>query len=324
VGANASGERQVNARISQLAEAGRRWLGVIWRLAVYFGALAALALGLGKAASFVLHAVGAHFSRPNGAKPVEELILGQLLLLAAAAMATGSVRLFDRGAAPAPLLRRRAAGRHFVQGSLWGLGAFGALIGFIALFGGYRATGIALRGPSIGYYALLWAAAAALNGLAENLALLGYPLRRIERASGIAPAIVVMSAMFSLAHLDNVGENPLGLASLFLIAAALCAAIYLTGDLWLSIGIHCGGVFAEDFVFSTPDSGVVYTGHLLKSAFQGPDWLTGGAAGPEASLVGLPVFGVFLLLLWLAYRRRPAAADALAVIDGAAPAPPGA
>jgi uncharacterized protein len=41
-------------------------------------------------------------------------------------------------------------------------------------------------------------------------------------------------------------------------------------------------------------------GHLLDSSFRGPDWLTGGPMGPEASLF---IFPVIAALFWAFHRR---------------------
>ena len=101
----------------------------------------------------------------------------------------------------------------------------------------------------------------------------------------------------------------MGIVSLFLIGVLMGTTVWLTGDLWLSVGIHAGAVIAEDLVFSVPDSGVTYTGHLLASRLTGPSWLSGGDAGPEGSALALPVFVVLLALLWLVYSRRPVAAN---------------
>src|SRR3546814_7959144 len=40
-------------------------------------------------------------------------------------------------------------------------------------------------------------------------------------------------------------------------------ALPISGNLWLSVGINTGVIIGEDLVFSVPDSGVTYTGHLL-------------------------------------------------------------
>jgi hypothetical protein len=196
---------------------------------------------------------------------------------------------------------------HLLQGTLWGLAGIGATLGAIACFGGYRVSGLALSGGSLAYYMPLWLVIGVLNGLAENLAVMGYPLFRVARTVGWTPAILLIGLIFAAAHFGNPGENPMGIASVFLIGALMATTIWLTGDLWLSIGIHAGVVIAEDLVFSVPDSGVSYTGHLLASRLTGPSWLSGGDAGPEGSALALPIFAVLFALLWLIYRRHPVA-----------------
>lgn len=280
----------------------RNVLGLAWRLAVYFAVLIGVDQVLSKATTVALHAFHIHFSHPGSLRPVEELVLGQVLLLIAA-VAAGRLLAWIDGRSVDAMPLRRSALPHFCQGVLWGLGGFGATIGGIAYLGGYHIGAIALSGSAFTYYATLWVVAALVNGVAENLAILGYPFLRTSKVIGVVPAILLVGAMFAGAHLGNAGENPLGLVCVFLVGVFLATAIFLTGDLWLSIGIHAGAVFAEDFVFSVPDSGVAYTGHLVNSTLKGPAWLSGGSAGPEGSIVALPVFAVLLALLWFSYRN---------------------
>ena len=100
----------------------------------------------------------------------------------------------------------------------------------------------------------------------------------------------------------------MGIASVFLTVLVMAVTVWLTGDLWLSVGIHAGIIIAEDLVFSVPDSGVFYTGGLLVGHLTGPAWLSGGDAGPEGSIFAFPMFAILLVVLWLIYRRRPASA----------------
>jgi membrane protease YdiL (CAAX protease family) len=132
---------------------------------------------------------------------------------------------------------------------------------------------------------------------------MGYPLFRLASDTGWVPASLLVAGLFAVAHLGNPGENPLGIVQVFQIGVIFATTIRLTGNLWLSVGIHAGAVLAEDFLFSVPDSGVVYTGHLLISRLTGPAWLSGGDAGPEGSVLALPVFAVMFALLWIVYRR---------------------
>ncbi len=77
-----------------------------------------------------------------------------------------------------------------------------------------------------------------------------------------------------------------------------CVTVLRTGTIWFAIGVHTAFDFAETFLFS-PSGGLGVSGHLLDSSLHGPAWLTGGVAGPEASLNGVLVF---VLLFYIANR----------------------
>jgi uncharacterized protein len=277
------------------------FISLVWRLAVYFIVLIAAV----KLLSMATHGLGLHFTQPSTAKPAEGVGLAQARLLLAAVLAWQVTDRLGRDRLDPILPFRATALAHLLQGVLWGVGGIAVTLGAIACFGGFRVTGIALSGVALAYYVPLWLCVALVNGLAENLAVMGYPLFRLASTTGWVAAGVLVCLLFAAAHLGNPGENPLGIASVFLIGLVFVTSIWLTGDLWLSVGIHAGAVLAEDLIFSVPDSGVVYTGHLLVSQLTGPAWLSGGDAGPEGSVLALPVFALMLALLWVVYRRRP-------------------
>jgi len=62
-----------------------------------------------------------------------------------------------------------------------------------------------------------------------------------------------------------------------------CMMLRRTGNLWFMVGFHAASDYAETFIYSTPDSGMLAQGHMLNSWFHGPRWLTGGTIGPEAA-----------------------------------------
>jgi len=281
--------------------------GLIWRLAVYFAALIGAFWLLSKGYSWGVHALGVQFARAPAVKPAEAVGFGQARLLIAAVLAWVITARLGRDQLGAILPFRSNDARHLLQGSLWGFVGIGATIGAIACFGGYRVSGLALSGAALAYYLPLWIIIAVINGLAENLAVMGYPLFRVARAIGWAPAVLLVGLFFAAAHLGNPGENPMGIVSVFLIGVLMATTIWLTGNLWLSVGIHAGVIIGEDLVFSVPDSGVTYTGHLLASELSGPSWLSGGDAGPEGSALALPIFAVLFAALWFVYRPRAAA-----------------
>jgi uncharacterized protein len=285
----------------------RRFIALSWRLALYFAVLIALIRVLSLAYGRAIHGLGVHFAHSAASKPAEAVGLGQARLLLAAWLAWFITARVGRDRFPPILACGRPGAWDLLQGVLWGVAGMGAVIAAIACFGGYRVSGVALSGAALGYYLPLWLAVALVNGLAENLAILGYPLFRLASDAGWVAACVLVGLLFAAAHLGNPGENVFGIASVFVIGVVFATAVWLTGTLWLSVGIHAGAVLAEDVIFSVPDSGSVYTGHLLVSQLTGPAWLSGGAAGPEGSVLALPVFATLWGLLWLAYRRRPRA-----------------
>lgn len=51
--------------------------------------------------------------------------------------------------------------------------------------------------------------------------------------------------------------------------------------------ISCGLGLGADFFYGTRDSGLFVVGRFLNSSVHGPDWLTGGTAGPEGSIFSI-------------------------------------
>jgi membrane protease YdiL (CAAX protease family) len=78
-----------------------------------------------------------------------------------------------------------------------------------------------------------------------------------------------------------------------------CFTLRRTGNLWFAIGLHAAADYAETFLYSVPDSGMLAQGHLLNSSFHGPRWLTGGSIGPEGSIFDFLLFLIsFVVFSW--------------------------
>jgi uncharacterized protein len=87
-------------------------------------------------------------------------------------------------------------------------------------------------------------------------------------------------------------------------AGVLLAVAYAaTGRLWLPIGIHIGWNFTEGRIFGVPVSGFPAVPSLFRGTVSGPDFLTGGTFGLEASLLAVLVCSVAAALL-IAYTLR--------------------
>src|SRR5206468_8601734 len=115
----------------------------------------------------------------------------------------------------------------------------------------------------------------------------GILFRIVEAGLGSWLGLLVSAAVFGLAHLANPGSNVIGAASIIIEAGILLAAAYMfTRRLWLPIGLHFAWNFTEAGIFGADVSGR-HIGGLLRSTLTGPAWLTGGAFGPEASVVAV-------------------------------------
>ena len=186
-------------------------------------------------------------------------------------------------------------GLRALWGLLWGIVCISGLVGLMWRAGLLTYGGQGLHGRAAWLYGIGWAAACGLTGLYEESLLRGYLQSRLARAFGFWPAAVVLSAAFGLWHLTNDAESALGL----LVAAAggfiFCISLWYTGSLWWAIGFHAGWDWAQGFLFGLPDSGIALQGtRLTMHASGNPAW-SGGATGPEGSLLMLPV----LILLGL-------------------------
>ncbi len=144
----------------------------------------------------------------------------------------------------------------------------------------------------------------AATALMEELLFRLVLLRLLERSLGTAASWVLSSLLFGLAHLGNPGAT---LWVCLILAAELGllfgAAYLLTRRLWLCAALHLGWNFAQGAIFSIAVSGQSGEG-LLRGQLTGPDWLTGGVFGAEASLVAVVVCLAASAVLFGQARRR--------------------
>jgi len=205
---------------------------------------------------------------------------------------------------------RGAFGRQFRAGWGWGLGGVAVLAALIAALGGLRVAGWALSGAALARAALLWAIAMTLIGLAEEFAFRGYPQFTLASGIGFWRAAALLSLVFGgLHYFLKLMENLADFASVGLIGLFLCLTLRRTGSLWFAVGFHAGFDYAALTVVGAPNTGNAgrpVSDHLLATTFTGPDWLTGGPRGIEASLLVFPVIAALFVLFHRRYRAAGA------------------
>jgi membrane protease YdiL (CAAX protease family) len=132
----------------------------------------------------------------------------------------------------------------------------------------------------------------------------GVLFRIVEGSFGSWIALAFSAVLFGALHAFNPGATLTSSIAIALEAGVLLAAVFMvTRRLWMVMGLHTGWNFTEGGIFGASVSGGNAHG-MLASRFHGPDALTGGAFGPEASIVAVLIcLGAGAAFLWLAWRR---------------------
>ena len=204
------------------------------------------------------------------------------------------------------LPRERAFGKLFWVGGLWGCAAVSLMILALRGMSVLAFSGLALHGARIAKFALFWATLFLLVGLSEEFRFRGYVQFTLGRGIGFWPSALLLSAFFGRVHLGNAGESWTGALGAACIGLFFCFTLRRTNSLWFAVGFHAVWDWGETFFYSVPDSGMVWPGHLLRSSLHGPDWLTGGTAGPEGSVVCFLTIALTWITFDRVYPRQPA------------------
>ena len=195
---------------------------------------------------------------------------------------------------------RAGALRELGAGLLIGAGLFSATVGVLALLGAYRITGVRDQLAILIIPFCVSFAAAAI----EEILFRGVIFRLLEESLGTWIALAISAALFGIGHL--LSPHATGLAALAIAFEAgilLAAAYLLTRRLWLAIGVHAAWNFTQAGIFSVPTSGVPMNG-LFVGSLSGPQWLSGGEFGAEASVVAVVLCtATGIALLRIAHRR---------------------
>ena len=169
------------------------------------------------------------------------------------------------------------------KGFLIGMLFFGAVVGVMALTGLYKVTSTGTDAPADIVSALLMFISV---GVGEEILFRGVLFRWIDEKWGFVAALVASSLLFGLMHIAQPGATWWSSLAIAIEAGLLLGAAYKwSGTLWLPIGIHWSWNFFQGNVFGFAVSGSDAGASLLQSRVQGPDILTGGPFGAEASIL---------------------------------------
>jgi membrane protease YdiL (CAAX protease family) len=269
-----------------------RGLRAGWRILMYM----VMVLIFGTAMNFVLGKIF-HLPKTDSPAPwqifLQEFLVFVLVFLPACFMAW----LEQRSVGDYGLPFHSLFGTRFWQGCALGVVEVFTLMGCIAVFGGYSFGSLDIHGATVFKWALFWALLFIVVGLFEEFAFRGYLQFTLADGIGFWPAAWILSLGFGAVHLGNKGEGWVGAAGVAMIGLIFALTLRRTGNLWLVVGWHAAFDFGETFLFSVPNSGAVFPGHLSNATLHGPTWLTGGTVGPEGSVfsfITMAIAGFFI------------------------------
>ena len=138
----------------------------------------------------------------------------------------------------------------------------------------------------------------------EEMIFRGVVFRWIDERWNTWVALLVSAIFFGWIHISN--DNATWWSSLAIAIEAgllLGAAYKWSGSLWVPIGIHWAWNYVQGNIFGLAVSGMNAGTTMLVTTANGPDIITGGAFGPEASIISVAL-GTFLTLVFLGNRYR--------------------
>jgi len=204
-------------------------------------------------------------------------------------------------------LSARAIPTYGLVGFLSGAVLFSVVVGVLYLAGSYHVTG---TDPQVDWLPGVLVAGIGA-GISEEIITRGVIFRVVEEGLGTWWALLISALFFGGAHIFNPGATLWSSAAIAIEAGLLLAMIYhVTRSLWACIGLHAGWNIMQGTVYGIPVSGGASKGWLISNR-TGPDWLSGGVFGAEASVVALLACSlVTLALLMVALRRESIVAPA--------------
>jgi hypothetical protein len=279
-------------------------------LAVLYAMLAPLAISIAVAIPYAIFLVIFSAGQPvQDALPVSSE--GMAVLLVASFLPLFLVVwlwlwLVDRRPLWTVGLERQGWLKRYLRGLLVGVLLMGltvavpGVLGYMEVEGAALGFGAALLG--IGALWLGWM----VQGAAEEVLFRGFLLQVIGVRHGTLAGILVSSALFGLLHIFNQGLSVLAMLNLGLFGVFAALYALREGGLWGVFALHSAWNWAQANLFGMEVSGLpARFDALVKLRLTGPEWLTGGAFGPEGGIVVTGVLVIGILFVTFLQRKPP-------------------
>ena len=256
----------------------------LWRRIVDFPLVAMLiGLGLLVATTWLASVVIRQLPKLGTPPATRQMLLG--LAVVGLVILVYKLAICKLGEQPRDDLRGEHALRNLGLGLVGGALLFSLVTAVAALVGVYDIVGLG-SSRSILYTLVMFGI---IPGVMEELLFRGILFRHLEDFGGSWFALALTSALFGVAHIFNPNATIFSSFAIAVEAGVLLGGAYmLTRSLWAPIGLHAAWNFTQGEVFDVPVSGIDGTG-LVEAKLSGPELLSGGAFGLEASVIALVI-----------------------------------
>jgi uncharacterized protein len=204
------------------------------------------------------------------------------------------VRFYERRAAQELSLPWRWIVLAAVAGSL----SIGVTILALYATGHYELVSFRGFDQAAGIFATIWIAA-----VMEEVAFRGILFRFLEEAGGTRAALIASAVIFGAAHITNNGAHWITMLSVTLAGLMWAGVFIVSRNIWVAAAHHCCWN-ATIFMIGVPLSGEDWRAQApFETVDHGSVLWTGGAFGPEDSLINLFVSLAICAALWRLARR---------------------
>lgn len=198
-------------------------------------------------------------------------------------------------------------GKARMMGIGWAVSAVNFLAIIVCLFlcGCYRIVNVEFDVAS----QLSWLSLFLLVGVVEEVIFRGILFRLIADKWNIAVGLTTSSLLFGLAHLGNPGATLWAALAIALASGWLFGMAYAYHQtIWVPVGMHWAWNYLEGGVFGCAVSGTPLDYRpLITPRISGTDLLSGGAFGPEASIICVAIgigISIVYTVLYIKKKKR--------------------
>jgi len=182
---------------------------------------------------------------------------------------------------------------------------FSTVMACLYLSGNYVVTSVQFNLDS----QLCWLGIFLLVGISEEIACRGIIFRLISDKWNVATGLVVSALLFGFLHVFNEGATVWASLAIALNSGWLMGIAYAYHQtIWVPVGMHWAWNYLEGGVFGCAVSGTPLDYRpLITPKISGTDLLSGGAFGPEASIICVAIgmgISIVYTVLYIKKKKR--------------------